>query len=250
MNKVKRTKLILLVIIVSAIFLSGLIFCNFTKLGYMITIRWHGFTEVRDNIFLDKDNLEDADNILNMLDSANNRIGDFWGELKGSPTIIISYQEKKLSKLGYTGSPAITNTYVLNGAHNYVVVSNYGVDIDILSHELAHAELHTRIYKNKWIVTSIIPIWFDEGIAMQNDYRDKYNEDVWEEVTDNGEDIRNITSLNTNEFFNSDKEVRIENFVLAKHELCSWINEHGHDKLIHLLEDVNTGGKFEELYVK
>jgi len=250
MNKIKRINSIVLIIVVIAIFLGWLVFCNFTKLGYILTIRWHGFTEVRENIFVDKSNVDDVNKILSMIDNTNNRLENFWGELKSSPTIIIAYKEKKLSKLGYTGSPALTATYVFNGAHNYVVVSPDGVDLDVLSHELTHAELHTRIYKDKWSDKNIIPIWFDEGIAIQNDYREKYNENAWKRVTNQGNNIRNITSLKTDEFFDSDKEVRIENYILAKHELYSWINSHGIDELIHLIEDVNIGSEFQDLYFK
>lgn len=110
--------------------------------------------------------------------------------------------------------------------------------------------MHTRIYKDKWSDKNIIPIWFDEGIAIQNDYREKYNENAWKRVTNQGNNIRNITSLKTDEFFDSDKEVRIENYILAKHELYSWINSHGIDELIHLIEDVNIGSEFQDLYFK
>lgn len=88
--------------------------------------------------------------------------------------------------MGWTGNPALTNTTVLFGAHSYVVISPNGLDVDVTAHELTHAELHYRLYDGKILPKTILPIWFDEGVATQNDYRERYNEIAWLKVTDNG----------------------------------------------------------------
>ena len=66
---------------------------------------------------------------------------------------------------------------------NYISVSDEYLNIDIIAHELTHAELHTRL--NMKALKSI-PTWFDEGLATQNDYREQYGLDAWIEQTDNG----------------------------------------------------------------
>lgn len=52
-----------------------------------------------------------------------------------------------------------------------------------MAHELTHAETHYRII-NFWDCFNIVnqagkvPRWFDEGVATQNDYREKYSEET------------------------------------------------------------------------
>ena len=54
-----------------------------------------------------------------------------------------------------------------------VLIGPEGINEDVISHELVHAELATRLglLKRAWM----LPTWFDEGMAMQVDHRLDYN---------------------------------------------------------------------------
>ena len=231
--KKKIRLLIILAAVISAIFLAA----NFTKIGYMSMIKYHGFKEVRDNIFIDKNYLDEEDQVLSMIDSANERNEAFFGELQGETVIIITDDKEKLNKLGNSGSTAFTTTYVVNGAHNFTVVSGEKAELDILAHELSHAEIHSRIYKGKWSSKDILPVWFDEGLAMQNDYRDKYSESEFKKI----DNVRDITTVNDEEFFDSNKDIRVENYILAKHTVSCWIDAKGKEEVSKLLDAINKG---------
>lgn len=234
--KKKSRLVVILAILVIAIFLLA----NFIKIGYMITIKYHGFKEVRNNIFIDKNYLNEEEEILSIIDAANNRNKAFFGELEGKTVIIVTDEEEKLNKLGNPSSTAFTTTYVFNGAHNYTVVAGKKAELDVLAHELSHAEIHSRLYKNKWSSKDSIPIWFDEGLAMQNDYRDKYSEGEFEKISD----ARDITDISDEAFFDSNKEIRVENYILAKHMVSTLIKDKGKEQIFNLIDRVNNGEKF------
>ena len=234
--KKKIVSFAILSTIVLAIFLGT----NFTKIGYMSTIKYHGFKEVRDNIFIDNNYLDEDEEILSMIDTANERNEDFFGELEGKTVIIVTDDEEKLNKLGNPSSTAFTTTYVFKGAHNYTVVSGEKAELDVVAHELSHAEIHSRLYKNKWSSKDSIPIWFDEGLAMQNDYRDKYSESEFEKISD----ARDITDISDEAFFDSNKEIRVENYILAKHMVSTLIKDKRKEEIFNLIDRVNNGEKF------
>lgn len=234
--KKKSRLVVILAILVIAIFLLA----NFIKIGYMITIKYHGFKEVRNNIFIDNDYLDEDEEILSMIDIANERNEEFFGKLEGKTVIIVTNDEEKLNKLGNPSSTAFTTTYVFNGAHNYTVVAGKKAELDVLAHELSHAEIHSRLYKNKWSSKDSIPIWFDEGLAMQNDYRDKYSESEFEKISD----ARDITDISDEAFFDSNKEIRVENYILAKHMVSTLIKDKGKEQIFNLIDRVNNGEKF------
>ena len=226
-------------------------FIQFTSLGYKITVPLRGYIKVKDNIYIDKDFKGDKSNVLSIIAEANDRLTKFWGNTKSKPTIIISNNEKKLKKLGWTGNPALTTTTVFFGAHSYVVIAPKGLNVDVTAHELTHAELHYRLYDGKIVHKTLIPTWFDEGIATQNDYRENYNYDAWLKATNQGKKIINFSELNTlSQFYNSNIDVRRYNYIVSKHEVENWIKTHSVEDMIFLINSINKGTAFHDLYYK
>lgn len=248
MKKVKK-KHIIIATIAFMLILIGIFFIQFTSLGYKMTVPLRGYTQDKDNIYIDKDFKGDSSKVLSIIDEAHKRLATFWGNTESKPTIIISDNEKTLKKLGWTGNPALTTTVVFFGAHNYVVISPKGLNIDVTAHELTHAELHYRLYKGKILPKTLIPIWFDEGIAMQNDYRENYNYDAWVKVTNNGKNITDFSQLKSqSQFYNANIDVRRYNYIISKHEVGEWLKTHSVDDLIALINAVNEGKSFDKLY--
>ncbi len=248
MKRVKLSKIIVTAIVL-CIILIGIYYIQFTSLGYFATVPLRGYTQVKDNIYLDNDFSGDSSNVLSIIEEANQRVKSFWGDIKSEPRIIISDNETKLKKMGWTGNPALTTTSVFFGAHSYVVISPKGLNVDVVAHELTHAELHSRIHKGKLLNKKRIPVWFDEGVAMQNDYRDIYNYDAWVNVTDDGKNITDLSQLESySQFYNPDSNIRRYNYIISKHEVSEWLKEHSVDELIILIDAVNKGQSFHKLY--
>ncbi|MDF2843744.1 MAG: hypothetical protein K0R00_2170 [Herbinix sp.] len=248
MKKMKLSKIIVTGIALLIIFI-GIYYIQFTSLGYFETVPVRGFTQVKDNIYLDNDFNGNSSNVLSIIEEANQRVKLFWGDIKSEPRIIISDNDTKLKKMGWTGSPALTTTLVFFGAHSYVVISPNGLNVDVVAHELTHAELHSRIHKGKLLNKKRIPVWFDEGVATQNDYRENYNDNAWVNVTNDGKNITDFSSLESiSQFYNTDSNIRRYNYIISKHEVSEWLKEHSIDELIALIAAVNKGESFNKLY--
>lgn len=246
--KIKRKIIISFIVIL----VLGIIYSiEFTSVGYLMTIQFRGFKEIDSKVYLDKHFQGNTEAVEDIIKEAKKRLKNFIGEPQNRATIIITADEKKLNKLGLGSGSAKTFTYVLIGAHSYVILSKKGIDLDIISHELTHTELHYRLYKGKLFHKELIPFWFDEGFGMQNDYREKYDELSWTQVTDSGNNISNFHDLVTSsQFFNEDSEVRKYNYIISKHEVNRWINEHGIDELLLLISELNNATDFNKLYYR
>ena len=240
--------IVVLLIIVAAI----ICFICFTQQGYMFSIGFRGFDEVRDNIYVDETyESGNTEQLLALLDEAELRVSEFWGGLEAEPVVIVSDNTEKLAKLGYTGSPALTNTFLLFGAHSFVVISPNGVGVDVLAHELTHAELHKRLYNGKLLYKQLVPIWFDEGVATQNDYRRQYNNDAWNKATDNGSKSVDFSTIEQpSQFYSSDTDEKIYNYIVSRHELSEWLDRNGKPALIDLIAEINSGAAFDDVYYK
>jgi hypothetical protein len=114
---------------------------------------------------------------------------------------------------------------------------------------LTHAEVHARVFKGGLWDWLSIPTWFDEGIALQNDYRETYNEDAWKIATDNGKNIVALEDIDTpSKFYAGESTDRRFRFILSRHELSVWIDKNGISALLDLLSKINQGEDFNTLY--
>jgi len=246
MRKLKIGTALLILIV----FIGGMYFCFFSPLGRMMTIQYRGFEEIDQKIYINKEYMYFKENILEIISQAKERDREFWGELENDATIIVCDDNNELKGLGNPSS-AITTTGVLNGkVFSYIVITPRYLTVDVVAHELTHAELQHRLIKGKFIALSIgVPVWFNEGLALQNDYRERYSENTWKTVTQNGQNITDFSALETTkEFYNSDKEVTKYNYIISKHEVEAWLNKNGKDKLTDTIKGVHEGKIFNELY--
>ena len=168
---------------------------------------------------------------------AEDRDREFYGELtyENETTIIINDNEKIQKKLG---GGKDTFTYNLPERHDYISLSRENFNLDIVAHEITHAELHARL---KHEVRMAMPVWFDEGIATQNDYREKYSAERWSEKTDNGKNLVPLNEMDeSSEFYCKDDDERQFHYILAKHEVRKWMETNKREGLMDLIDRLNN----------
>ena len=245
MIKLKNKKIIISVSIIGIIFITAFLFFQFTPFGYRMTVPYRNFIEIQSNVYVEKGYSGSIDEIKSTIDTAADRVSDFWGEIQSSPVIIISDNDDTIASLGGDHN---TLTTVFFRAYSYIAVSDEYLNTDVIAHEMMHAELHARIYKGK-LPQTLIPVWFDEGIATQCDYREQYSEEEWVIKTDNGADMIDFNEMDTaEEFYGGDVQDRRFRYLICRHELKCWIENYGTDALFQLIERVNAGENFYELY--
>ena len=221
-------------------------FFQFNPTGYRISVPLRvSFEKVSDNIYVNKSNAVAGDDIAALINEAIARDTDFFGSLvcRDHTVIIICDDEKLLAKLGGDHD---TQTVLFPVKKCYISVSTEYLNVDVLAHELTHAELRERL-SGKAIRR--IPTWFDEGIAVQNDYREQYGPEAWAEQTDNGKNIIFPEEMDTAaEFYSGTKEERRFRYLNAKHDVSEWLENHGLQGFMDLIDRLNGGENFSTVY--
>lgn len=126
------------------------------------------------------------------------------------------------------------------GSRACVMVGPKGQNVDVVAHELMHAEIHHRVgYLKRFLQ---LPTWFDEGVAMQVDYRPRYSLSPLD--AQNTPYVRDLITYST--FFKGDDQALTRNYASAKHEVASWLSKVGSASLYSHLERMRDGASFAE----
>jgi len=170
------------------------------------------------------------------------RIESLFGSKTGNPVIIYCNTIDEFHNYGADGNNhAVTQLSVFG---EYVVINGSLLDSNIIAHEMCHAELQSQIgwYRR----TTQIPTWFDEGLAMQVDWRSDFSEDSLQAAILRGAQLPKITTMKTTSLFNggNDDDVWL-NYATAKLEIAKWYSM---VKLKSLITMLNNGYSFDVSY--
>lgn len=89
-------------------------------------------------------------------------VGGFFGAFAGHPTVIACSSEDCDRRLGGRGARAMAYSTPFG---TIIRLSPRGLNAVIITHEFSHVELHRRVGVWK-IMSSALPAWFDEGVAV------------------------------------------------------------------------------------
>lgn len=216
-------------------------FIIFPQQTRAILIDYSGFKKEGRLYFNPATSQNKIDSLKILIEQANIRVAAFWGHKIADPKYIYCDEATDFAK--YSNAPAAPAiTHLKLGA--YIVLSADGVDLDIIAHEISHAEFYERVGFYKW--TFSIPAWFKHGLAMQNDYRNYYSEDTLKAKSDNFKNLPDIKIFKTDkEFYDGNLEQLMMHYMAAKHEVKNWYTK---EKLVKLIKDINSGKSFEDAY--
>ena len=244
-TKAKKTIRFISLTVLFLLMIAAFCYFQFTDTGYYLSIPFRtGFQEIEPHVYLNKDNSLTPEEVGAITAQAKERVTDFYGELHclDHTTLIICNNQKITDKIGEKD----THTILWPSTKSYICLSNEYFNLDVVAHELTHAELHSYISAN---TQRNLPVWFDEGVATQNDYREKYSYENWVKKTDNGKNATPLEDMDSrSEFYCSNDEERQFHYICAKHEIKEWLDKHSVQELIELVKAVNEGGDFNQLY--
>jgi hypothetical protein len=213
------------------------------------------FTKHSNHLYISKGTtLSQTDTLSALLVSARKRLSGFWGNQHSEPTIIFCHTEEVYRKYGSSnGSPA---NYFGTPLGTYVVIGPQGLDIDVISHEMCHAELTHRV---GWLTMARkIPQWFNEGIALMVDYRypDKgvgntYRNYLrkWQQTSMQGQIILPLEDLESVESFYKGDMFRVNlAYLRSGLEVSRWLTLVEQRGLLQLIQGLQNGAAFEEAY--
>jgi len=233
-----RTCLVFIILIPIAAFAHFIIFPQETK---SILIDYSNFKKEGRIYFNASTPHMKIDHLKGLINQASIRIDTFWGEKTSNSKFIYCDNNKDFEKYCVNPSaPAVT--YLKFGS--IIVLSADAMDLDIIAHELSHAEFYERT--GFYNFNYKIPSWFKHGLAMQNDYRDYYSDDTLKTKSDSFKNLPDIKSFKSDrQFYSGSREQIMLNYMAAKHEIKKWYTK---QKLDKFLKAINSGKAFEEAF--
>ena len=125
------------------------------------------------------------------------------------------------------------------GPRACVVVGPDGANIDVVSHELMHAELFERV--GWWRRLTGVPTWFDEGVGMQVDYRTRYG------LAPDADSSAARTLESPREFFVADDKELTRHYAASRAEVARWLASVGGQDLFAAFARIRAGQPFDSV---
>ncbi|MDB4975429.1 MAG: hypothetical protein JWN48_3770 [Myxococcaceae bacterium] len=176
------------------------------------------------------------------LTAARVRVAAFYGPLRGTPVIIVA-DAQTLPR--FTDVSTAVTYYQPHRA--VIVVGPAGQSVDVVAHELAHAELYGRVgYR---VMEWCVPRWLDEGLAVQFDDRPFYSEQELERHIAEGWRMPSLQDLGSRAGFFAGTRAQVRfHYAAARHAVGEWLRQKGRAQAITLLETLSCSDRwYEEL---
>ena len=214
----------------------------YSHVFWLSTIEYSDFNNISKNIYIDPA-LEESEYaaILDLLSESKERIRSKYGSFTAFPVIVITGTAKNSRKYGLGIFPG--KAFAAPWAQ-YVVVSNQAHDVNLLSHELMHAQM--REVLGYWAYQTKIPTWFDEGVAMQVDYRERYKVDYKSFCPQEMDRVKILDS--PADFWTDSKEQDIKNYRTAKAAVQEILSLYPPKALYSMLLKIREGEKFINVF--
>jgi hypothetical protein len=209
-----------------------------TAVGRCYLVSWSGLDQIAPNLYVDPDMPEaQRQSLLSRLADSEKQVASLYGSYTARPTVIAGHTMAVMDDYGGNLYNRAGRTY-LTLASAFIVLGPDGVrSEDVLSHELAHAELLARI--GYWS-RGEIPNWFDEGLAVQFDNRYRFAE--WAVEADDGRAAYDLDQLGV---------IKHDDWLAyagAKQEVNRWLATVGQAGLLALLQAIQSGEAFQPAY--
>lgn len=214
----------------------------FSNIAKCVFIGFSDFKEISSNLYV-SENIRDVDypKIKGLIASARRRIADVYGKPTANPVIIIADTQDEIDGFDLHDIPG--TTFYLPW-RTYLVLNFHKAGIDVVSHELVHAEIVHRLGYFKRVRE--IPTWFDEGAALQVDWRPQYAE----VKRINSAELARLMTLDTpGKFWSHDKAQNIKNYQSAKAAVAQFYREHPSISLYDILALIDSGKHFGDVVV-
>ncbi|WP_159520620.1 hypothetical protein [Sunxiuqinia indica] len=206
-------------------------------------VHFSNFKQVSDKIYVSPElDKSTCDSLRLLVTKAIQRNKEFWLTQPEEFTLIFCSYDSELER--YTGVKNAQTLSHITPFETYIVLGPRGYNLDIISHEISHSVLFQVVgYKN---IAHKIPVWFNEGLALQVDYRkDMMDGQVENNYKTNPEYLDGISDF-TNFHTSSWSETR-KHYLASRYELKHWLDQN-HSKLECFLVGIAEQPDFIKYY--
>lgn len=193
-----------------------------------------------DGSLTDSDSEAEQQRYVQLTRDARTRIESTFGAAEAKPILVFFSSPDGFGpfRLNAFGSTQFI------GSRACVMVGPKGQNIDVIAHELVHAEIHHRVgYMKRFLQ---VPTWFDEGVAMQVDYRPRYA--LAPQDAPNAGAVRELTTFSS--FFKGDENMVVHHYASAKQVVAAWLSKVGTASLYSRLQRMKNGESFAEIFAE
>lgn len=220
--------------------------CN-PRLINCLTINFSSFQEIQHNVYVSESTSNNEKNsILELLDKSKQRVQDLWGSIESDPVFIICTTFEDYKDYGMYKVDGLACMYPFG---TYIIISPDGINENILSHEICHAELHARIGLSE---DDEIPLWFHEGLAslVSHHSQNSYDEfmKIWNKRSKNGRVKIDLHDISSYDGFYGSPAIMDLPYWRAALEVSRWLEISGKEGLLELVSLINKGQDFNSAY--
>lgn len=229
----------------------------YSHLFYCQTIAFSNFEEVNKKLYVSEgiDSLQ-RKNMFESIRRSRNRVTKFWGKPVGKATLILCSSPEEYQKYCHSSEGAGCSLGTPWG-DSYIVLNPYGLNEDVISHEMCHDELFARL--GWWKTTTQIPQWFNEGLALmldrrfvaQTDSLQRYMSyrDEWMYLTHGAQEVLELNQLESiRGFFGGNQRHVMLAYMTAGMEVSYWLMLTGSANIRLLLDAIGKGADFTQTY--
>jgi hypothetical protein len=172
------------------------------------------FDEIGQGVFVDGSLAErDRHDLLEDITAAQERIAALYGPTRARPRILVLATEEQGRTYGVP-EPAPAQPYSVPWG-TYILLKPRGRNVDVIAHEIVHAEVADRVGYLAYVLD--VPVWFNEGLAMQVDHRE---EKIWRYLQE-GRPLPPVSTLASGSmFFSGDQAYH---YAAAQVEVARWL---------------------------
>lgn len=209
-----------------------------------MSVRFMGFERQDSAYFAPTLPRGERAHVLELLEEARRRVSRLYGPLRARPTLIVSDAQ---SMGRFSDTPTGVTHYQPTGT--FTALGPRGQNVDVIAHELAHAELYARIGYRK--VVWCVPIWLDEGLAMQFDERPTHGNALFERRVAQGWPVPALAELATHDrFFAGPRSVVRFHYAAARSAVAAWLQAKGPAQAVRSLEQLDCNRQTAALYAE
>ena len=196
--------------------------------------------------------------IRKIIPASEMRVDSFYSGKKSSPVIIVCSNAQQYEKYCSSTEGAGCSLGTPWGS-TFIVLNVEGLNVDVISHEMSHIELLERI--GWWKITTQVPQWFNEGVALMLDKRFVDNPDVigryldysdeWLYYTRGGQEILELEHISAvKEFFKGNQQYVMLAYMTSGLEVSYWLMDGKSNVMQKFTGYLNQGFSFKEAYLK
>ena len=224
---------------------------------YCQTIRFSEFNSVGDRMYVSPAiSPAQASEMMEVVARAEKRVEEFLGEQPGSATLILCNDSEEYQKYCHSNEGAGCSLGTPLG-DSYIILNPYGLNEDVVSHEMCHATLLTHL--GWWTTTAEIPQWFNEGLALMLDHRfvaatdsiQRYVDykEEWLYLTRGGQELLELDDIESMKgFFGGNQKRVMLAYMTSGMEVSHWLAIAGRQGIQELTKSLEQGIPFEEAY--